>query len=114
MAWHRLTEVDPDARTATCSVCGPVGIRRKGRTAKGTQVWACRAGANRYKRSPGEAPRSRHHRRDVADRCERCGWVADHPSLLDVHHRDGNHANDAPENLATLCPICHRREHLGL
>lgn len=27
----------------------------------------------------------------------------------DVHHRDGDAANDAPENLASLCHACHSR-----
>lgn len=38
--FHRLTEVDREARTAVCSVCGPTRIRvRKG---KGNQCWTLR------------------------------------------------------------------------
>lgn len=40
--------------------------------------------------------------------CELCGFVPVHPCQLDVDHIDGNHANDAPENLQTLCANCHR------
>ncbi len=31
-----------------------------------------------------------------------------HPCQLDVDHRDGDKANDAPANLQTLCANCHR------
>lgn len=31
----------------------------------------------------------------------------------DVHHLDGNHNNNSPDNLVTLCPNHHREVHLG-
>lgn len=46
---HRLSEIDPTARTAMCSVCGPVDVRRRTEKAKyatGTTKWRCR-GAER-------------------------------------------------------------------
>lgn len=45
-------------------------------------------------------------------RCEKCGFAGS-ASQLDVHHRDGDHSNDEPSNLATLCANCHRLEHGG-
>ncbi|AZU99595.1 HNH endonuclease [Vibrio virus vB_VspP_SBP1] len=42
------------------------------------------------------------------DHCERCGFVPEHPCQLDVDHKDGEHTNNAPENLQTLCANCHR------
>ena len=43
-------------------------------------------------------------------RCE-CGWNQRHPLTgrvpLEVNHLDGNHANNAEENLQLLCPNCH-------
>ena len=53
------------------------------------------------------------------DNCEHCGFVPKHPCQLDVDHIDGNHNNDNPSNLQTLCANCHRlktytnNEHLN-
>ena len=53
-------------------------------------------------------------RRRVLDavgwRCERCG----NGPPLEVHHRDGDRANNDPSNLEALCGGprgCHAREH---
>jgi 5-methylcytosine-specific restriction endonuclease McrA len=40
--------------------------------------------------------------------CEGCGFVAVHACQLDVDHDDGDHTNDDPANLKTLCANCHR------
>jgi len=45
------------------------------------------------------------------DECERCGFKALDRCQLDVHHKDGNHRNNDPPNLETLCANCHRLEH---
>jgi 5-methylcytosine-specific restriction endonuclease McrA len=37
--------------------------------------------------------------------------VPEHVCQLDVHHRDGDHANNNEQNLMTLCANCHRLEH---
>ena len=42
------------------------------------------------------------------DACECCGFIPMHPSQLDVDHIDGDHGNNAPNNLQTLCSNCHR------
>ena len=39
--------------------------------------------------------------------CEICGK----PDAMDVHHRDGNHLNNSPDNLARICRSCHIRHH---
>lgn len=41
--------------------------------------------------------------------CERCG--DENPHHLTVHHRDGNHSNNADDNLETLCANCHFEIH---
>lgn len=40
--------------------------------------------------------------------CESCGFLPLHSCQLDVDHLDGNHKNNSPENLQTLCANCHR------
>lgn len=44
--------------------------------------------------------------------CEECGFIPKHECQLDVHHRDEDHSNNAPENLVTLCANCHRLKHI--
>mgnify|MGYP006356149721 FL=1 len=53
------------------------------------------------------------YRELVKDRltlCEECGYK-DCPGILQVHHRDDDHSNNAVVNLAVLCPNCHARHH---
>jgi len=41
--------------------------------------------------------------------CELCNhtmWL-DAPIVLELHHIDGNHANNNKDNLQLLCPNCH-------
>jgi len=39
--------------------------------------------------------------------CVECGsWFR-----LGVHHKDGNHSNNNPDNLQWLCHNCHVRKH---
>ena len=42
--------------------------------------------------------------------CEECGY-SEHPEILGVHHKDGNHSNNTLSNLAVLCPNCHSLKH---
>jgi HNH endonuclease len=53
-------------------------------------------------------------------------WIADRPKdncagcdesrryLLEVHHIDGDHGNNAPTNLEIVCCNCHAKRHLKL
>jgi ssDNA-binding Zn-finger/Zn-ribbon topoisomerase 1 len=47
--------------------------------------------------------------RSKAGACERCGF--DEVEILQLHHKDRNRRNNKAENLETLCPNCHFREH---
>ena len=40
--------------------------------------------------------------------CEQCGRQGG----VHVHHKDFSHHNNAPANLQTLCPHCHKQVHL--
>ena len=39
--------------------------------------------------------------------CEHCGSTV----RVGLHHKDENRTNNLPENLLSLCPACHTREH---
>lgn len=69
--------------------------------------------ATRYKPEPKYRTRPvRHPERQYAKFkqtvCSRCGFVPEHTCQLDVDHIDGNHYNQNPTNLQTLCANCHR------
>ena len=40
--------------------------------------------------------------------CENCKFIPIHVCQLDLDHIDGNHKNNSPDNLQTLCANCHR------
>ena len=66
----------------------------------------------RYKMKSGGIQKP--YRRKKGLHCERCGPDVIYSRVqLDVHHRDGNHSNNTPSNLATLCANCHRLVHHG-
>jgi len=99
---HRLLEVDPQTRTAVCVICGPTRVRPK-KTRKGTYRLRCVNALRKWRKNSDYTYRQRKR-----DRCERCGFIPEHPSQLDVNHRNGNHHDNSPENLETLCANCHR------
>lgn len=104
---HRLTEINEQERTAVCAECGPVTIRRQ----SGGVRWRCNEADRdryRYRKAGNRKP----YRRNLGKSCERCGFVPEHPRQMDVHHRDGDHSNDDPANLQTLCANCHRLVHI--
>lgn len=98
-----LVDIDPDKRTATCVVCGDVGLKYKGISVyTGHPQWQCYFAHRKNKR-----PHS-HLRKNY---CERCGFIAESMCQLDGHHIDYNHTNNNSENIMTLCANCHRLEH---
>lgn len=44
--------------------------------------------------------------------CAYCAFSCS--KFQEVHHLDGEHDNNIPENLITACPLCHATQHLGL
>ena len=52
-------------------------------------------------------------RSKLKQQCERCDFIPEHMVQLEIHHKDGNHYNNAEENLQTLCANCHVLLKLG-
>ncbi len=111
--------MDTEKRTAICDVCGPVRIRHGGYSKNGYIVWRCTTTANKRKGRGGKASRqpymakrrtSKEGRRLAFKQstCECCGFQAAHSGQIDVHHVDGNRANDTPDNGQSLCAKGHR------
>ena len=44
--------------------------------------------------------------------CAYCGFGV--PEVLEVGHLDGDRSNNSVENLAILCPNCHKMHDIGL
>ena len=44
--------------------------------------------------------------------CRFCGFKA--AKYQEVHHLDDNHQNNDPQNLLTVCNLCHQVHHLGM
>ena len=122
----------------SCRICNKNQARNKGRRKDGsikydTKCNTCRRhkhggltweayratvykGPDGGKRSP-QSRRRKNRKAEIrrrpwlayrGDSCERCGFVAEHPSQLDVDHIDGNRLNNDPSNYMTLCANCHR------
>jgi hypothetical protein len=51
---------------------------------------------------------NRPYRKHIKEQCKECSFVPQHSCQLDVDHIDGNHLNNDPSNLQTLCANCHR------
>lgn len=69
--------------------------------------------AMRAKGYPKERGYTRSDRQSVSLLCQRCGFQAVDRCQIDVHHKDGNHENDTPENREEICANCHRLEHFA-
>lgn len=92
---HRLSNIDPDAKTAVCEHCGPFGI-----VPRGPDRWRCSIGLAGNHGSHGRrSSRKKRARRRVAVAlyktlvgCERCGFTNLNPALLHIHHPEGDGA----------------------
>ncbi len=113
---YRKTE--PSTVRGPCVLCGKNPQKMKGGGKFAPLCSGC--DRRRFGRSPSDkADRKRRvdekrrpYRLHVGDKCERCGFVPEHICQLDVDHKDGNHSNNAVENLQTLCANCHRLKTL--
>jgi RNA-directed DNA polymerase len=68
--------------------------------------WGARLG-----RDPTKSPRVLRLLKEQQGRCGRCGLRLTTEDVLEIHHKDGNHTNNATPNLALLHAHCHDQEH---
>lgn len=68
---------------------------------------------NKFKAGTGSGRRNWVYSKYRKDACEHCGATLKEVRRLIVHHRDGDHTNDIPSNLVTLCDSCHKLAHSG-
>lgn len=109
-----MSEVDTEKRTGTCSACGPVDVRRiSGRR------WGCGPDRRAKRREEtlkyGNVKIDKPYRRAMRERlallhCERCPFVAEDVTQLDVDHirRKADGGTDDMANLCVLCANYHR------
>lgn len=50
----------------------------------------------------------RRHLDTVPHQCERCGFIPQDLCQLEIHHRNGKHSDNEPDNFEVLCCNCHR------
>lgn len=110
----RYFKTEPAHVQGTCVRCG---IRPQTREAPNRYRPLCRKcvrerhlenGNVKLAKTKGPKPEKALRKKHLKDSCEKCGFKAVHRCQLDIDHKDGNNANDAPENLQTLCANCHR------
>lgn len=102
---HKLNNKDTERLIGDCAVCGPnVSIRVSYVSKKnGVTHWRCET---KYKASKWASPSERPYIVYKKDYCEwkgGCDFVIAHSCQLAVDHIDGDHSNNGPENLQTLC-----------
>lgn len=101
--------------TKDCKVCGETLIRKRfangrleDRTVFLKRDHCSQSCANTRDLIQADSHRWRARQYKRREQCEECGQKH---HRLHVHHIDRNPANNAPENLTTLCPSCHLRRH---
>ncbi|MGL4253418.1 MAG: HNH endonuclease signature motif containing protein [Fusobacteriaceae bacterium] len=67
---------------------------------------------NRLKKGQGSGRKYREYSPHRKDYCEYCNKTELKTKLtFVVHHKDGDHLNNHPDNLITLCHRCHKLVH---
>ena len=100
---------EPSTVRGLCTLCGKNPQKSKGGGKYKPVCSPCdKRKYSRENRNKSVDRAKRPYRKYVKSSCEKCGFMPEHICQLDVDHIDGNHKNNAPENLQTLCANCHR------
>lgn len=116
--YHRLSNINPDAGTVTCAVCGPTTMYVYNR-GKPNATYQClnkrlqvrKASDKRYRKNHKleRAKQCRPYRFMVdCSKCSLCGFIPEDSCQIDVDHINGNHHDNDKSNLQALCANCHR------
>lgn len=104
----RLKKPEPVDIQGICVLCGiNKQVSRGGKNYRPT-CSGCHNERRGLKRNHYAKITARPYKKHKKSQCEVCGFVPVHPCQLDVDHIDGDHSNNAIENLMTLCANCHR------
>lgn len=106
---HYIKVVDAERREGWCATCGPIRLAKAGTETTGKPKFRCPFWRSLARRQAAD-PKRPYVRLVKKETCEQCGFVAEHPCQLDVHHLDGNRQNNLVSNLQVLCANCHRLE----
>lgn len=82
--------------------------RRKREKYKGKQYYGQYCDTCHNKKYFNSSDPHKKYRKYLKKSCEHCSFAPEHTSQLDIDHIDGNHQNNCPTNLQTLCANCHR------
>ena len=110
---------EPSTVRGTCVDCGVKPQRSKGFNSGGERIYSSSCGSCDHSKNPSKKKSKRSpqywkkwkqysYTAGKGLSCEKCGFIAEDPCQLDVDHIDGDHKNNHPDNLQTLCANCHR------
>jgi len=94
-----MSEIDKSLKELECPHCGIKFVQKVW-----MQKYCCRKHKCYYKTKACKSPYVAHKK----SKCDFCGFIPVDLCQLDVDHIDGNHDNNDPSNLQTLCANCHR------
>ena len=111
----------PHPPNAVCAWCGGEFYRRLNALSRSGLRFCCRAHKDMAQRlgglkavQPDHYGAGRAYRARVlathGRRCKRCGYEKV-PGIVEVHHINGDHNDNRPENMEPLCPNCHAEAH---
>lgn len=101
-------------QSKTCGWCGRKMLRKRyGKQLEDLTVFKrrkfCSLSCANSRKEVGYSGHSRRARKHLRESCEICGGK----KMLAAHHMDKDRTNNLPENIQTLCVICHAKLHHG-